>query len=74
MTTTPTFMRVEVPVSLLEFVDGGNTIWVHGHDGATVLRIKTKGKITVSRECQNSCSHADIMVDEDIDFCVVEEK
>jgi len=32
--------RNTIHVSQLEFYGGGNTIWVHGPNGATVLRIK----------------------------------
>jgi hypothetical protein len=63
--------RIQIPVAILEFVEGGNTIWVHSPDGATVLRIKTKGRITVDRECSNTVSHADIVVDAPIHICLV---
>lgn len=63
---------ITVPVAELQFIDSGNTIWVHGPQGATVLRIKTpKGQITVNRECENLCSHCDLIVDGDIEFCCV---
>ncbi len=63
--------RIEIPVALLEFDEGGNTIWVHSPDGATVLRIKTMGRITMDRACSNTVSHADIVVDAPIHFCLV---
>ena len=65
--------RIEVPVALLEFEEGGNTIWIHGPMGATVLRIKTMGKIITEKGCENVCSHADIMVKEDIEICLTDE-
>jgi len=61
--------RIEIPVTLLEFDEGGTTIWVHGPEGATVLRIKAK-KITSKRECQNICAHADIVVNDEICVCL----
>ena len=66
--------RIEIPVALLEFEEGGNTIWVHGADGATVLRVQAGrgSKIIVDRECSNICSHSDITVNGDINFCVKE--
>lgn len=63
----------QVPVAVLEFVDGGNTIWVHNNQGATVLRIKTMGKISVNRDCQNICSHADIITGSNIEICMAKE-
>lgn len=65
-------MRIRIPVAELEFEEGGNTIWVHSPIGATVLRIKTMGKIVVDKGCQNVCSHSDILVQEDIEMCLVE--
>jgi hypothetical protein len=62
--------RVVIPVSTLEFHQGGNTIWLYGRDGGTVFRIKCKGEIIADR-CQSSPnSHSDILVDGNIDFCV----
>ena len=65
--------RIQVPVAQLEFEEGGNTIWIHSPIGATVLRIKTMGKITTQKGCENVCSHADIMVKEDIEICLAED-
>lgn len=61
---------IQVPAAMIEFVDGGNTIWVHGPLGATILRIKTMGKIVVNDACENVCSHADVIVESDIDICL----
>lgn len=62
-------MRHTIPVLVLEFEEGGNTIWVQGL-GGTVLRLKTDGKVT-SVECQESpVSHVDVMVKGDISVCV----
>lgn len=61
--------RVEIPLVGMEFDDGGNTIWVHGDRGGTVLRVKTKGTIHVRDGCE-LVSHSDIVVDGDIHFCV----
>ena len=55
--------RVAIPVNHIEFVEGGDTLWVHNDQGMTVLRIKLlRSKFRTTRECQNPCSHADISV------------
>jgi hypothetical protein len=65
--------RVIIPATALEFEEGGHTIWVHGKDGGTILRIKLlDGRIT-SEACTNSpISHADIAVRgvETVKFCL----
>jgi len=61
---------ISIPAALIEFVEGGNTIWVHGPMGTTILRIKTMGKINVNGECENICSHSDIVVKDDIEMCL----
>lgn len=63
--------RVVIPVSTLEFVDGGNTIWIHDKRGGTALRIKTTGKIVTS-VCEMPVSHSDVVVERDIHFCLSE--
>ena len=57
--------NITIPVEELEFRNGGDTLWVHGPDGATVLRLKLfHGKFVVDDErCKNPCSHVDAMVD-----------
>jgi hypothetical protein len=62
-------MRIEVPVAQLEFEDGGNTIWVHNEDGATVLRIKA-GKVVAKMGCENVCAHADLVVQGTVEVCI----
>jgi hypothetical protein len=62
--------RVLVRVSALEFHEGGNTIWIHGPQGGTTLRIKTMGKITTSRCATSPISHGDIVVQGDIHLCI----
>lgn len=67
--------RHQVDVAMLEFDEGGNTIWVHSPRGATVLRIKTLGgKIVVNNECSNTVSHSDIIVEGDIEMCMPPEE
>jgi len=64
------FERVCIPVGLLEFNVGSNTIWIQSPEGGTTLRIKRTGKINVD-VCQNSpISHSDILVSGDIEFCL----
>jgi len=59
-----------VPVAQLEFHEGGNTLWVHGPDGGTVLRIKTMGRIVVDNNCASPTPHGDIIVNSDIHLCI----
>jgi len=61
---------VKIKVAELEFVNGGNTIWVHSPLGGTVLRIKFSGKITMEQCKDSPISHADAMVDGGINICV----
>lgn len=65
---------IQIPAACIEFVEGGNTIFVHSPKGATVLRIKAvgSGRIVVNRKCENICSHSDIFVEGDIEICLVE--
>jgi len=64
---------LQIPAACIEFVDGGNTIWIHSPNGATILRIKTMGKITVNSECENICSHSDMIVKDGIHICLSED-
>lgn len=64
---------IQIPAAQIEFNEGGNTIWVHSPIGATILRIKTTGKITVDGKCENVCSHSDMVVKEDIHICLSED-
>jgi len=64
-------MRIQIPVAVLEFEEGGNTIWVQGPEGATVLRIKVQGKIQTSRCTTSPVSHLDLRsVEKDPTFCL----
>ena len=63
-------MRREIEVALMEFEEGGNTIWVHSIQGATVLRIKCSGQIIAHDKCANLVAHSDIFVPGDIDVCI----
>ena len=62
--------RIQLEVLGLEFVEGGNTIWIHGSEG-TVLRIKCSGRVTTTR-CSAPGPHADVIVQGDIAICVPE--
>lgn len=61
--------RFAIPVALMEFDEGGNTIWVHSPNGATVLRVKCSGKITMDRRCTNAVTHVDVLVPSDVNIC-----
>lgn len=66
--------RFQVPVSELEFHAHGNTLWIHGPNGATVLRIKTRGRIVLSTcGAEATSSHCDIVVEDDIKICLLAE-
>lgn len=62
-------MRIEIPVVVIEFDEGGHTIWVQFQKGATILRIKCTDTLKVLRDCENIVSHADILVPGDIAEC-----
>lgn len=62
--------RILIEASCIEFVNGGNTIWVQSPQGGTILRIKCSGSI-ITEECKNSpISHGDLLYDGDINICV----
>lgn len=62
--------RILIEAYAVEFINGGNTIWIHSPQGGTILRIKCSGSI-ITEECKNSpISHGDIMVDGNINICV----
>lgn len=63
--------RIQIPVNVLEFTSNGNTIWVQSpRYGGTILRIKSMGKIK-TETCKNSpTSHSDLIIPEDISFCI----
>jgi hypothetical protein len=65
--------RIKIEVAELELEENGNTLWVHGPNGATVLRIKTLGKIITSTCGVDAItSHCDIVVQDDIEICLLE--
>ena len=65
--------KVAIPVAELEFINGGNTIWIHSPLGGTVLRIKCSGKITIESCDSNPNSHIDLMVEGNMNFCLSED-
>lgn len=67
---TPVTGRVQIPVGVLEFNAGSNTIWIQSAEGATTMRIKCSGKINVERCKDSPVSHCDIYLDGDINFCI----
>lgn len=63
--------RVQIPVAMIEFDEGGNTIWVQSPIGATVLRIKVEGRIRTTRCHSNVVSHLDLIArDRGPEFCL----
>ena len=64
---------IQIPVSQLEFDPNGNTFWVHGPAGTTILRIKTMGKI-VTGQCDTSpSSYGDIVTTGRITICLADD-
>ncbi len=64
--------RITIPAVAVEFDVGGNTIWVHGPDGGTVLRIKVSGRLGVDRCDSSPVSHLDLIatLPKDPVFCL----
>lgn len=62
--------RVQIPVAVLEFDDGGRALWVHDSNGMTILRLSIPKGITVSASCENLSPHADMVVVDSIEFCI----
>lgn len=60
--------RIQIDVLAIEYVEGSNTIWIHGLCG-TVLRIKTTGKIITDDDCNAPGPHGDVMATGDIKIC-----
>lgn len=62
--------KVVIPLSTLEFVPGGNSIWINGGQGCTTLGVKPLEKINIEQCTSSADSHADIMLADDINFCI----
>jgi hypothetical protein len=63
----------KIAVHLLEFVEGGNTIWIHNSKG-TVVRIQCTGEIKIHNGCENNVAHCDVRVVGDLHFCIPKNK
>ena len=62
---------VSIPVSAIEFREGGNTLWVHGPNGGTILRLKTLDGVITSKRCETSpVSHGDAIIRGDLEICL----
>lgn len=62
---------VTIPVLAIEFCEGGNTLWIHGPEGGTVLRLKTLDGAITSKRCQTSpIAHGDAIIKGDLEICV----
>jgi hypothetical protein len=68
--------HIVIDAAQIEFHEGGNTLWVHSPNGATVLRIKLlKGQFLVNDKCENIVSHADMQIPEgDVVICLKEKE
>lgn len=70
MITAEPIYSVSIPVGAIEFVNGGNTLWVQSPLGGTTLRIKCTGKINIDSCDTSPLSHCDLIVEGDINFCL----
>ena len=62
---------VLIPVSAIEFREGGNTLWIHGPEGGTVLRLKTLDGAITSKRCPTSpVDHGDAIIKGDLEICL----
>lgn len=60
-----------IPVLAIEFREGGDTLWIHGPEGATVLRLKTLNGAITSKRCQTSpITHGDAILQGDLEICL----
>lgn len=62
--------RVIIPAAQVEFIDGGNTLWVHGPGGGTILRIKVSGVIRRKACTTSPTPHADAFIHGDVEMCM----
>lgn len=65
--------RINIPVALVEYDEGGNTLWIQSPEGGTTIRIKCTGKITSSFCEVSPLSHLDLVINGDINFCLSED-
>lgn len=61
---------IRLPVAEIQFMDGGNTLWVHAPDGSTTLRIKTTGKFKATWCKDSPVSHGDMLITGDQVICI----
>ena len=62
--------RVIIPACIVEFDEGGNTIWVQSPQGATILRVKCTGPIAIMACDTSPVSHADLVVQGGFTYCL----
>ena len=66
---------VTIPALAIEFREGGNTLWIHGPEGGTILRLKTLDGAITSKRCQSSpITHGDAIIVGDLEICVATKK
>lgn len=64
-----------IPVVAIEFREGGNTLWIHGPEGGTILRLKTLNGVITSSRCQSSpVTHGDAIIHGDLEICLGAER
>lgn len=63
---------VMIAVSAIEFREGGNTLWIHGPQGGTVLRLKSLDGVITSKQCQGGTpvSHGDAIIKGNLEICL----
>lgn len=64
---------IQIPAALIEFDPNGNTIWIHGPQGNTILRIKSNNGIAYDTCKASPTSHCDLIMNDKIHFCLGED-
>ncbi len=69
--------RIQIPAAQIEFVHGGDTIWVHGPDGTTILRLKVVAPSfrVMAQRCDTSpVPHGDGLLASHVIVCIPDSK
>lgn len=65
--------RVTVPAAQIEFVQGGDTLWIHGPDGSTILRLtglNAACRFTATRCATSPVPHGDGILAGPLTLCI----
>ncbi|MBC9909102.1 hypothetical protein [Chitinophaga varians] len=64
---------IRIPAWSVDFIPGESTIWVVSPTGDSIIRIKTPGKIEVESCLVGPSSNFNIVLKENIKFCISED-